>query len=673
MRDVNAKTRGASRRSLGVLAPALYLADVAARSSLLDRIASIAIAAQFALLVAISVVIWQRYGLTADFGGFYHGWSAIAHGDLNPSQQDSTMRYIQNHGEIITWILAPLYWLIPSALGLRLIQDVSTLGCSIVAYWWVRDLLAAAAPRMRASSLVVGVTALALIVLNPWPVWSNAFDFHWQATGTLFLLAAAYAFFKGKVTTGLLLSLLVVTTGDIMCTILAGLGLSMLFVRRVRLTGIAVLILGLGAFFLIHRLGAGIGYMAKTGGLESLYEPLFAPEQLRNVTAAHMLLWMTTHPLRVLAVLASQAKQIYANISPTGVVGIAHPWTWGVCLITLLENSLTGSPLFSQPSFQSYPIYALTAVGTGGYLIALAMRARPGITYSVCVVLALNVAGWAAFWLPHIPSRWILVRPAAAAELGRIDAAIPRNEEVIAGAAFVGRFADRPVYYNGMHSVFPIQTSPVNILIAPYDGINILDTNVDLSRISALAQDPHARLVSHNHGVWWFSYTPGPGSQPWLSLAAGAGVIPAWTLDGISGKATIEGPLEGWRMEYDRQRGGVFFGDYWRLPLGSYHAFVDIEATEPVIFEVRNAAADILIVRRELPVTPGRHTYGISFGHVVRHADTLYSGWGPFQYDPIPFGDNPLEVRLWAPGTGNLTVYRVAIVPIKESPHPIRH
>ena len=55
----------------------------------------------------------------------------------------------------------------------------------------------------------------------------------------------------------------------------------------------------------------------------------------------------------------------------------------------------------------------------------------------------------------------------------------------------------------------------------------------------------------------------------------------------------------------------------------------------------------------------GRHTYG-----VFRSATTsrlsrcrLYEGGGPFRFDRVPFADNAIEVRLWSPGTGTLTVY----------------
>ncbi|MBV8600085.1 MAG: DUF2079 domain-containing protein, partial [Candidatus Eremiobacteraeota bacterium] len=573
----------------GALAPSLSSpAAGLTRLSLLDRIAILGIAAQFAVMVTISYVLWERHGLTGDFAGFFHGWSSIARGDLNPWQQDAAnMRYLQNHGELITYLFAPVYWLIPNGFGLRLIQDSSAAGISIVSWLWVRELLASAR-LARTLALPLGLTALVLIVLDPWPIWSNAFDFHWQATGTFFMLAAAYAFFRRNLVLGFAACILTVLTGDVMATILAGLGLSMLFVGRVRLAGAGVLLLAVGSFFLIHRLGGGLGYAASGGGLEMLYGDLFAPEHPHDVTAAGLIAFMLTHPQNVLAALARNGNEIYANLAPAGLVGVFYPWSWGVCLVTLLENDLANGRLFAQPSFQSFPLYAFTAVGTSALLVALASRERAAWPARIaCALLSLNALAWAAVWLPHIPSRWILVRPNAAAELTRINRTIPWNQEVIGGEAFLGLFADRPVYYNSIHPDFPLDTNPVNVVIAPYDGVNALTANADLSRIAALGRRPGARLVSHNDGVWWFSYAPKPGER-WLPLPMGAERIPAWTLDGISGRATLEGPEATWRIEYAGERGDVFENDYWRVPVGRYNAVVDIESDEQVILEVRN-------------------------------------------------------------------------------------
>jgi hypothetical protein len=657
-------------------------------SVILDRIAFVGIAAQFACMASISFVLWQRHALTADFAGFYHAWSAIAHGDFNPWHQDAVnVRYLQNHGELITWIFAPAYWLMPNPFGLRLVQDLSAAGISTVCYFWIRRLLPA-----NELLLPLGLTGVALLVLDPWPFWSNSFDFHWQATGTFFLILAAYAFYLRRIGPAFVACALVACTGDVMCTILAGLGLSMILLRAYRLYGVAVIALGTIWFFAIHALGGGKGYTAAGGGLESLYWELFLPDKPHGVTLGSLVAFALSHPQNVFAALARNAKDMYANLAPAGIVGVLYPWSWGVALVTLLENNLAShallaaadpaSPLppcllpaclernFAQPSFQSFSLYAFIPLGTAALLVVFAQRVRRSLTYAACAVLVANVLGWALVWLPQVPSRWILVHPAAAAQLSRIANEIPRSQEVVGGEAFLGMFAGRPVYFNAIHPAVPIVTTPANVVLAPYEGVNVIGANADLARIAALANDPRARLMSHDAGVWWFGYTAPAGTE--LPLPLGANVVPAWALDGITGRAVMDGPIGEWRLEYRREGGNVFQKDYWRVPLGRYSATMEIANTEPVIFEVRNASSGDVILRREIKAGP-RTTHEIPFEHALLAQEKSFSGWGPFQFDPTPFGDNALELRLWSGGKGDVSVYRAGITPITRVPQPIFH
>ena len=173
---MNAKTQGASRRWMGTGAPALRLAGVAARLSLEDRVAVIAIAVQFALMVAVSVVLLAALRSHLRLRRVL---PRLERDRARRSESDATGLDDALHPEPRrahhAALLAPLYWLMPSALGLRLIQDFSALGCSIVAYLWIRDLVAAGSVRLRVPARVLALTGLALIVLNPWPAWSNAF------------------------------------------------------------------------------------------------------------------------------------------------------------------------------------------------------------------------------------------------------------------------------------------------------------------------------------------------------------------------------------------------------------------------------------------------------------------------------------------------------------------
>ena len=392
---------------------------------------------------------------------------------------------------------------------------------------------------------------------------------------------------------GLIASLLVVSTGDVMATILAGLGLTMAFIARVRLAGLAVLIMGLGSFFLIHRLGSGIGYMDNGGGLEhQVYGRLLGADKIHGLLHPGCWCGSRSHPVPR----ADGAGRAIERDLREPLPGRNRRGR-----VPLDLGRLGDHPDREQPH-RRLPLLAAVVSIVSALCVyrdrdrRVSDRASHGARtagssrIAACALLALNAAGWTVAWLPRIPSNWILVRPAAAAELSRIDAAIPRTEEVVAGPAFIGRFADRPLYYNGMHFNIPVMSSPLHVLIAPYDGINGARYQYRLRPHRGVGARPASqagfpsqrRVVVFVHALSAYSamdQSAGPyGRGARLDLGRRRGQ-----------RESSERTIERWWMVYDHRRGIVFFGDYENE--GSYHRLACPDVDERVIAALRDAPA----------------------------------------------------------------------------------
>ena len=103
-------------------------------------------------------------------------------------------------------------------------------------------------------------------------------------------------------------------------------------------------------------------------------------------------------------------------------------------------------------------------------------------------------------------------------------------------------------------------------------------------------------------------------------------------------------------------------GDYWRLGMGSYQASVKLQTTGLVNVEVWNDTGDRLLARRTIPATHGVETLDIPFVIAHQFHRNIYSGIGPFRYQPvIGTSANNIEVRVWTPGHEKVSVYTVGI------------
>ena len=75
---------------------------------------------------------------------------------------------------------------------------------------------------------------------------------------------------------------------------------------------------------------------------------------------------LVTHPAAVAAKLWSKRIDLWANLAPSGLLGLAYLPLLPLMAVVILANDLFRGFLFSEPLFQSLPIYVLLPGGHGG-------------------------------------------------------------------------------------------------------------------------------------------------------------------------------------------------------------------------------------------------------------------------------------------------------------------
>ncbi len=406
----------------------------------------------------------------------------------------------------------------------------------------------------------------------------------------------------------------------------------------------------------IHgNLGSGHGLQA--------YAYLAAPGATGSLTLPQLGLGLATHPGAVVAKLWSKRLDLWANLASSGGLGLAFLPLLPLMLVVILANDLFRGFLFSEPLFQSLPIYVLLPVGTVAVLGWLARRRR---------------------WLACCSPAWSSRRPSAgpwsgrrarrtsgsgspastAATLAAVEARIPPSAAVFASQGVVGRFSSRL-------DVRPLERPPADpagrglVHLHPLGG----------------HRDPEARRAPWcSRGSW-----PGPCTPPWspIPMASGcsAGTRPAgctgsgcraapsrsaWTAPGAAGRAVLTGPASGWHVTSTGRPGYVADRLEWNRWPGRYEAAVRLSARGPVNVEVWDNTGGVLLARRSLPGTDGIQSVTLPVDATTGYPAPLYAGWGPFR---AKFGGGPkaqrIEVRVWTPGGAPVNVYGARLTPAR--------
>jgi hypothetical protein len=602
-----------------------------------------------------STLEYHRFALAMDFTQFNQAWYAIAHGHLNPVDSIKGYSYWRDHAAFITWPMALLYWVWPHSPLLLWLQDIGTVAAELLAFTWLCE-LAQRYRRGRGAAWLAGA-GLVLLAVNPWMGWAVTFDFHLEPLAMPLVVLLARDLVNGRRRAWVWVVPLL-ACGDVVCTYLVGVGLGgVLAGRRSRLTGALVAGVGLAATLVITLLHADRG---SGGGLQA-YAYLAAAPSAAGLSVGALAKGMIAHPLGVLRALWAKKLDIWANLAPSGLIGIAFIPVLPICAIILLENNLPVTLIFSRPSFQSLPLYVLIPVGTVGMLGWLSRR-HIRLANLLTAILAAEALAWAAVWVPPTPGEWIRVPGATAATLAAVEERIPVSAEVIASSGITGRFSDHADVY-GLFTLTNYRI-PVSgntwFVIAPLAGIEGQTTASAMALVGELAGPLHAVLVTHVHGVWAFRWRPPPGVHS-IVVPDERTALQAWTAPlspGTAGHRVMTGPVGDWRVISSGGRGYIADGIAWQRPPGRYQAFVTLSTSGPVNVEVWNDTGNVLLARRGIPATTGVETVELPVDALTEYRSSVYTGWGPFRAALIPPPPgNRLEVRVWSPGGATVNVY----------------
>jgi hypothetical protein len=609
------------------------------------------LALQLAGFFVWSAILFSRFAVTSDFETYSQPWFLIAHGDLNPTLSIAGIPFWKNDSEFYPWLLAPLYWIGKTALLLSWAQDLSIAGAEAVAFAWLCDLARDGFPD-RTAAWLSGL-GLFLLLANPWIWWTVSFDVHEEAFVMVFLALLVWDVYYGR-RRAWLWAVLVMLGGAPSASYVVGVGLGgVISGRRSRKLGalIALASIGYSGFLVLIGGDLGVtlpkhyGYLASVAG--SRPDTLSLRVVLKGIAA---------HPMNVLTVLWQKRFDVAANILPGGLIGLGLPVLLPLMIVVLLANSLSYGFLFSEPLFQSLPLYALLPVGTVAVLGWLARR-RPRAALVLGCLIAAQAIGWAVVWGPKTPGQWLRVSSAAASTLSSVQAQIPSSAEVIVSQGVAGRFSGRVHLYEFPPAGQPPLYGQTWFVITPEAGIQIQSVAAAYATIGELAGPLRATLVAHSDGVWAFRLNPPRGMRT-FQAAGDSSPLPAWAADATAGYPVLSGPVSGWHMAATGAEGYVSDGLEWLENPGHYAATVTLSASGPVNVEVWDDNTNTLLARQTITPTDGIQQILLPVAAPHAANATVFGGWGPFRADfEAPPPGQRIEVRVWSPGGFAVNVY----------------
>lgn len=607
---------------------------------------------QFVGFLVWSAILYDHFALTSDFAIYNQPWFLIAHGNLDPYLSTVSFPFWQNDAEFIFWPLAPLYWVSRNSQVLQWLQDASVAGAEVVAFTWLCEV--AARHRPGRDARLLACLGLLLLVANPW-IWSTvSFDVHEEPLTMLVTALLVWDLAHGR-RRAWLWAVIVLMGGAPSASFVVGIGLcGVLASRSTRKQGVLLAILGVAWSLFIVAIHGDVGvplarhygYLTTTNGAVPA-----------NLNLGGLLRGVVTHPQVTLDVLHEKLPNIFANLAPGGLIGLAAPVLMPLLLFALLSGTLSQGYVFSEPLFQSVVVYVLLPVGTVIVLAWIARRHRR-IALVLGGVIAAQALGWAVVWGPRIPGEWLRVPHSTAETLADLEARIPESASVVASQGVVGRFSSRE------HVIRLFGGLPIRLhgrtwfVLTPQEGIETVSAATTEALIGELAGPMHATLLTHANGVWAFVLDPPPGVHT-LDVPRDLAPLPAWTCQGAAGHAVLTGPETSWHVTSTGAQGYVVDQLEWQeAPPRRYTAAVTLSTTGPVNVEVWNDTGNVLVARRLVLRTSGIQTITLPVNATAPYQGTVYSGWGPFRADfkPPPAGER-LEVRVWSPGNTLINVY----------------
>lgn len=646
----------------------------------LRRIGLAVLALQLGAMLDWSHFIWARFSLTNDYANAWQAWWSINHGHLNPYDSLAFHPYWQDHFALLLWPFALITHVGMGGYAPLAFQDLLVVATEVIAFVWIIDLLREHDLALPMPNWAVGAASLFLMVANPWVYWAISFDFHPDVMlAAPFVVLALRALYYRRYRQLAVWSVLVLLSGDVAATYLAALGFTGLIVsvvpgqRRV-VASASMLLAGVVGFFVIAHVdpvsaSSGIiNTVATKGGPSTKGATTFS----YNSSALSSGLKIVLHPWHLLAAPFHELRNIWALLSPAGVLGLVSLWSLPFAAMTALENTAAG-PTFSAVGFQYAAVWAPLVVG-GVFSARFLARRRGGRAVVTVLVVAsvVNTVGFAAAWLPKVNQQWVRVDAGAAHVLTEANALIPPDAEVIVSQGVIGRFADRKSVFafpgNGQNT-YPITRHTIYFVILPYQGIEVRPVNQSLGLLGNLAGTVGAHLVLHGHGVWVFRLDSESGSGT-VDLRAGydKAAIPVWAARSATGHATFDGPSSNWAMTTSSPAGGyLLYGVYYHKRLGQFDLRVRLSTTGTANVEAWNDDGDVLLARRTVPATNQIRTVDVPVDNLHYYPPPQYRGQFLFKDDPVsPLLGQVVEARIYLPPGTSGTVYSVQLIPVTQ-------
>jgi hypothetical protein len=616
-----------------------------------------------------SYVLASRDVLSRDFSTYAQSIYLIVHGHLDPYSTTTGHLFWRDHSAFIMWPLAFVQSIWPHAVTLLWMQDLATVGMEAVAFVWICDIAADLARRRQAMVFPTALIALGIVLLapDPWMVWASSFDFHIEAFSALCAIATARELFLGR-RRAWVWAVLALSTGDLGATYIAAVGAGAALSGRRRLrAGSTIMLLGTAWFLLLSALHGSEGSQPHD------YALILTGSNTGTVsghdTSLNVITAALRYPARALHSLWDNRVDLWANLSPGGVIGLVWLPVLLPLWLMLAESQLTSVVDFSYPGFQSIAVVPLVSVGTVALLGVLYRKASArGLTsasiWVLLIMMAANSVAWAVVWIPHASERWLAVTPRAAAVIRGLQSRIGPRDEVIVSQGIQGAFATREFVYAlfGATATEPINAHRVWVILTVDQGIEIAKPSGIYADIDTLTHMSGSRLVVASDGIWAFEWLPQPGTRmlqlnPKLNAA-----VPGWALPGPSGIPVTDGMSADWHVSSTNQSGYVLDHAYWREEPGSYRIMTTLATSGGANVEVWNTTTSTLLSRQSVPATNGKTTVQTTVSLPESPPEHLFSGWGPWRTDvDEPEGDQ-LEVRVWSPGGDDqVDVYNVSL------------
>jgi uncharacterized membrane protein len=337
-----------------------------------------------------------------------------------------------DHFTPILYVMAPMYWLLPSAVTMLVVQCVA-LAVGAFAVW---GLGRRALGDDRAAALLA-----VLYLLNPSLHGINLRDFHPQAMAIPLLLAALYCFETDRPVLFWGAVLLTLSAREDAGLAVLGLGVWALAVRRRPWTGLVAMALGFA--WLVVTTRWVIPYFRGEA-----YSHLDRWAQFGG-SVGGIVIGIVTRPLRVLGTVLSPQRLRYlvAIVAPWGGLPLLAPLALLPMLPTLGTNLLSRDEVLFHHRTQ-YMVYVLpfvTLAAIGGFR-RLAARRSPAVAHAAVVLAMLIALAMTARTVNDLMVRWWWP-DARTRDVHALAARVPPRVVVATDERIVPHLAHRPRIY----------------------------------------------------------------------------------------------------------------------------------------------------------------------------------------------------------------------------------